>query len=217
MKQDFKRARSSEQKNQRMADIKNATAQLYRECPYHEITLTTIAERLGWSRASLYKYVTTKEEIFLELTADVRDSYFNALLEAFPASRTFDAASMAKDWAKICEENRDWFVYGDILMTIIEANVTLERLKCFKKGYYGNLDKLYSQMQGFFNGDKDRFNYLLSTIHSHGIGLVGGCAANAMVAQALAELEIVRTHPEFQPAMEEFICMCLQHWHQHAE
>lgn len=83
MKQDFIRARSSEQKNQRMADIKQATAQLYREFPYHEITLTTIAERLGWSRASLYKYVTTKEEIFLELSADARNAYFGDLLTAF--------------------------------------------------------------------------------------------------------------------------------------
>ena len=43
MKQDFIRVRSSEQKSQRMADIKRATAQLYRDFPYHEITLTTIA------------------------------------------------------------------------------------------------------------------------------------------------------------------------------
>ena len=80
MKQDFIRARSSEQKSQRMSDIKRATAQLYRDFPYHEITLTTIAERLGWSRASLYKYVTTKEEIFLELSADARNAYFEDLL-----------------------------------------------------------------------------------------------------------------------------------------
>ena len=45
MKQDFKRARSSEQKSQRMASIKQVAAELYREFPYHEITLTTIAER----------------------------------------------------------------------------------------------------------------------------------------------------------------------------
>lgn len=213
MKQDFKRARSSEQKNQRMADIKNATAQLYRECPYHEITLTTIAERLGWSRASLYKYVTTKEEIFLELSADTRDAYFNDLLAVFPDNTSFDAPAMAKTWAEICDKNRDWFIYGDILMTIIETNVTLERLKSFKKGYYDNLDRLYDQMKGFFAGDKDRFNYLLSTIHSHGMGLVGGCAANAMVAQALDELGIKRTRPDFRASMEEFICMCLEHWH----
>ena len=212
MKQHFKRARSEEQKSQRMADIKQATAQLYREFPYHEITLTTIAERLGWSRASLYKYVTTKEEIFLELSADARDSYFNALLKAFPSNTAFDAAAMAKTWAGIAEANRDWFVYGDILMTIIEANVTLERLKVFKKGYYDCLDNLYAQMGGLFGISKDRFNYLLSTIHSHGMGMVGGCAANAMVAQALDELGIKREKPDFKTSMEEFICMCLEHW-----
>ena len=100
MKQDFKRARSAEQKCQRLADIKNATAQLYREFPYHEITLTTIAERLGWSRASLYKYVTTKEEIFLELSADARKAYFDALIEAFPEGCGPDTAEAAKRWPR---------------------------------------------------------------------------------------------------------------------
>lgn len=212
MKQDFKRARSSEQKSQRMASIKQVAAELYREFPYHEITLTTIAERLGWSRASLYKYVTTKEEIFLELSADTRDAYFDALLEAFPANTVFDAKAMAKTWAEIAEANRDWFVYGDILMTIIEANVTLERLKVFKKGYYDYLDRFYDQIGGLLGVDKDRFNYLLSTIHSHGTGMVGGCAANAMVAQALDELGIKREKPDFKAGMEEFIGMCLEHW-----
>ena len=93
-----------------MADIKQATAQLYRESPYHEITLTTIAERLGWSRASLYKYVTTKEEIFLELSADARNAYFEDLLAAFPPTFEFNASSIAAIWAQIAEANIDWFV-----------------------------------------------------------------------------------------------------------
>ena len=217
MNQGFKRARSEEQKCQRMADIKKATAQLYREVPYHEITLTTIAERLGWSRASLYKYVTTKEEIFLELSADARDSYFSAIAAAFPEKTEFDARAMAKTWAQIADANRDWFIYGDILVTIIETNVTLERLKVFKKGYYDTLDGLYSQIGSLFADSRDRFAYLLSTIHSHGMGLVGGCAGNAMVAQALEELGIKRALPEFLPSMEEFIEMCLRHWKETSE
>lgn len=58
----FKRARSAEQKQERMREIKRAAADLFATRPYHEITLTTIAEQLSWSRANLYKYVTTKEE-----------------------------------------------------------------------------------------------------------------------------------------------------------
>lgn len=213
MKQDFIRARSSEQKSQRMADIKQATAQLYREFPYHEITLTTIAERLGWSRASLYKYVTTKEEIFLELSADARNAYYEDLLAAFPPTFEFNASSIAAIWAQIAEANKDWFVYGDILMTIIETNVTLERLKLFKKGYFDYLDRLYSQMGEKLGVSKDRFNYLISTIHYHGTGMVGGCATNPIVAQALEELGIDNPKLDFKASMEEFICMCLHHWH----
>lgn len=212
MKQDFIRARSSEQKNQRMADIKQATAQLYREFPYHEITLTTIAERLGWSRASLYKYVTTKEEIFLELSADARNAYFGDLLTAFSPAVEFNASAVAATWAQIAESNKDWFVYGDILMTIIETNVTLDRLKVFKKGYFGLLDQLYSQMGPMLKLSKERFSCLVSTIHYHGIGLTGGCTTNPMVAQALKELGIDNPKPNFKASMEEFILMCLRHW-----
>lgn len=37
--------------------------------PYTETAITTITDKLIWSRANLYKYVTTKEEIFLEISA----------------------------------------------------------------------------------------------------------------------------------------------------
>ena len=58
-KSDFIRARSDEHKEERMTQIKEATASLFENEPYAEITLTTIAQKLGWSRANLYKYVTT--------------------------------------------------------------------------------------------------------------------------------------------------------------
>lgn len=58
--QDFTRARSEEQKRQRMQEIKTAAETLFKEHPYHEITLTTIAEQLSWTRANLYKYSSWK-------------------------------------------------------------------------------------------------------------------------------------------------------------
>ena len=62
---DFVRARSEEQKQARMAEIKVAADELFCSVPYQEITLSTIAGKLSWTRANLYKYVTTKEEIYL--------------------------------------------------------------------------------------------------------------------------------------------------------
>ena len=60
---DFVRARSKEQKDQRFQEIMRVTDTLFHASTFHAISLTTIAEALGWSRGNLYKYVTTKEEI----------------------------------------------------------------------------------------------------------------------------------------------------------
>lgn len=212
MAQDFKRARSAEQKSQRMADIKQATAQLYRECPYHEITLTTIAERLGWSRASLYKYVTTKEEIFLELAADARQAYFDSLLAAFPEGCAPTAEEAAKLWANAAYENRDWFIYGNLLLTIIETNVTLERLKGFKKAYYEHFDMLAKRLCAVFGVQTERFNLLLGVINNEAVGLCSSCCNNPLIDAALQELGICRKLPEFLPTMEDYIAMCLNHY-----
>ena len=62
-----KRAVSPKQKEQRYLEIMDVTDELFKNHTYHEITLTKIAEELGWSRGNLYKYVDTKEEIFLSL------------------------------------------------------------------------------------------------------------------------------------------------------
>lgn len=210
--QEFQRARSAEQKNQRMNDIKNAASELFAEVPYHSITLTTIAERLGWSRASLYKYVTTKEEIFLELAADARDGYFAALLEAFPTDYKGDTAKAAKAWAKICDEHQGWALYGTILMNIIEVNVTFDRLKAFKKGYYDTLPIVTEQLGAAFGITTESVNSLQIAIHYHAVGITGNCTNNPMVAEALKELGIKKKPVNYRTQMEDFIAMCLTHW-----
>lgn len=211
---DFKRARSEEQKSQRMDDIKRATAELFATSPYHEITLTTIAARLGWSRANLYKYVTTKEEIFLELTADARDAYFDALLAVFESNATAnepDIKKLAQDWARAAAENQAWFSYGSFLLTIIETNVTVERLKVFKRDYYDALPRLTGAFAQIIDIDQEHFSRLLVMIGNQAIGLVNNCAHNPLIAQALEELGIERSIPELEPELTEFIEMCLEH------
>jgi len=56
-------------KKERLNQIKEAADSLFAQMPYTEIAITTIADKLIWSRANLYKYVTTKKEIFLEISA----------------------------------------------------------------------------------------------------------------------------------------------------
>ena len=205
---EFIRARSPEQKGQRLDEIKGAVRRQFAERPYHEITLTTIAEELGWSRANLYKYVTTKEEIFLLLTADECDAYFEALLAALPEGRELSPAEAADAWADVAAAHQEYFRLGDLLTTIVETNVTVERLMDFKRGYYAHVDEARERLPQVLGIDPERVEPLLLAIYYHATGLVSSCWSNPLIAEALRRLEIERPETDFRAEMRDFIAMC---------
>ncbi len=205
----FKRARTDDQKSQRMEELKKVTAELFKTHPYHEITISTIGEKIGWTRPNIYKYVSSKEEIFMALAADARDEYMKELIEAFAGETGFRKDEIAQKWAHICEKNRDWSIYGSILILIIEENVSLESLKAFKKGYYDQLEVLKEELSPALGVSKEDFTTLFTTIHYHACGLSGFCSTNELARQAIKELGVKRDEVDFKSEMGNFILMCL--------
>ena len=209
---EFIRARSPEQKEQRLDEIKGAVRRQFAERPYHEITLTTIAEELGWSRANLYKYVTTKEEIFLLLTADECDAYFEALLAALPEDAELAPAEAADAWADVAAAHQEYFRLGDLLTTIVETNVTVERLMDFKRGYYAHVAEMREHLPQVIGINPERVEPLLLAVYYHATGLVSSCWSNPLIAEALRRLEIERPETDFRAEMRDFVSMCLAHY-----
>lgn len=209
---EFIRARSAEQKGQRLDQIKGAVRRQFAERPYHEITLTTIADELGWSRANLYKYVSTKEEVFLLLTADEMDSYFNALLTALPEGCGLAPDTVAEVWAGIANAHQEYFRLGDLLTTIVETNVTIERLMVFKRAYYDHVAQMREHLPLILDIAPERVEPLLLAIYYHATGLVSGCWSNPLIAEALERLRIERPETNFRAEMRGFIGMCLDHY-----
>ena len=207
---EFKRARSDEQKQERAEEVKAVTAQLFKERPYHEITMSTIGENLGWTRANVYKYFASKEEVFLSLAQDAMCAYFRDLTKAFSQKKDLSREDVAKKWASIFDKNRDWATYGAILVTIVEENVSLERLKCFKQCYYEELDKLTEAVASNVGVPKQNFPEFFNAIHYHACGLSGICTVNPLVKQAIKELGIKRPAVSFKADMQRFIAICLQ-------
>lgn len=210
--QEFIRARSPEQKEQRLGQIKDAVKHQFASHPYHEITLTTIAEELGWSRANLYKYVSTKEEVFLLLTADECTAYYDALLTALPIGCELSTQTIAEVWAGIANAHREYFRLSDLLSTIIETNVTVERLKDFKQCYYDCLTKMQDRLPQIMPIERNCVEQLMLAIYYHAIGYVNAFWSNPLVAEALEQLNIQRTPIDFRSEMGDFISMCLAHY-----
>lgn len=210
---DYIRARSEKQKAERLAQAKAALEHQFATRPYHEISLTTLAEELGWSRTNLYKYVSTKEEVFLAVVGDKRDAYMHALMAALPAGCGFDNATIANVWAGIAAAHREFFRYGDLLYSVIETNVGLDKLREFKRGYYTILAPFCRQMASVLGIGSEHVEAFTNTIYHHAVGLAGSCLNNPAVQQVVAELGITPKPIDFQAEIRDFIAMTLA-WYQ---
>lgn len=209
---EFIRARSDEQKALRMGEIKAAADAQFATHPYHEITLTTIAEELSWSRANLYKYVTTKEEIFLALARDKYAAYCEDLLEAFPEGAHLSHEEAAKLWANIVNEHLDWFKLHDLLVTIFESNASVESLKGYKQTYYSYREVFQKRLPETLGVPKENVDKVMLSIMNQASGLICTCGNPEVLAQVLAELGVTRTEPNVPEEMYDFVFMCLEHW-----
>ena len=206
---DYIRARSDEHKEERLSQIKEATAMLFESFPYAEITLTTIAEKLGWSRANLYKYVTTKEEIFLEIAADKMATYYNSLLSAFPEGNNFSVEVIAEVWAGILNANQDYMRYVSYLNPVIETNVTVERLAAFKRKYYDLTGAFCVRLaQMLFVAQEAAYKIQLDVLFYASSNAVC-CYKNPLVQQALKQINKTPPLMDFYADMKYFLKMRL--------
>ncbi len=206
----FIRARSGEHKEERLLQIKEATAELFESSPYSEITLTTIAEKLSWSRANLYKYVTTKEEIILEITADKMTRYYESLLAAFPEGNKFSAGTAAEVWAGILNANQDYMRYVSYLNPVIETNVTVERLATFKKKYYDLAYALRDRLAAMLGIAQEAAYKIQLDVLFYASSNAVCCYKNPLIQEALEQIGITPPPMDFYADMKEFLRMRLE-------
>ena len=206
---DYIRARSDEHKEERLSQIKEATAELFSAFPYSEITLTTIAEKLGWSRANLYKYVTTKEEIFLEICAEKMSAYYGALLSAFPEGNNFTTEVIAEVWAGIVNANQDYMRYVSYLNPVIETNVTVERLAIFKRKYYALANAFRDRLAKMLNTTEDKAYKIQLDVLFYASANAVCCYKNPLVQKALKQIDITPPPMDFYKDMKDFLKMRL--------
>ncbi|MFJ4675903.1 MULTISPECIES: TetR/AcrR family transcriptional regulator [unclassified Kitasatospora] len=128
----FRRARSAEAKQVRETAILDAARTLGRERGIRDVSLTDIAAEVGMHKSALLRYFETREQIFLELTAEGWREW-SATLRAELAART--DASPADVAALLASTLADRPVFCDLLAQAplnLERNVSLEAVRAFK-------------------------------------------------------------------------------------
>lgn len=138
----FQRARSNEQKNIRKNEIIQATVNLFENKRYEDITLAGISNELSFTRANLYKYVSTKEEIFLWIMEYEMSLWTDEVKEKFSTTANLNLSELAALWATILYRHKRMLRVYSILSSVIEQNVTVERLSEFKIISYGLIGEI---------------------------------------------------------------------------
>ena len=223
----FKRARTDEQKQARMEAILLAADTLLDVHAYRDITMTMIADGLGFSRANLVHYVATKEEIFLRLY--VRDiealAADGAVYQRNEAQRIpADAESgeddgggaferFARFFATACMRRRNFGRIGALLTTIIETNVDVEALTACKRRIYAAAETAATQIARLFGflAPSSAMELIMATTH-YVSGLYPAAHPKPEQIEAMRNCGIIgceETAQPFEPALERFLVVQL--------
>ena len=129
----WQRARTDEQKEQRVEAILEATARLYETSSFEKITLAAIAREANFTRSNLYKYFRSKEEIFFEfLKHDVR-LWRRDLVDQYAGITASTVESFADIWVKVLVRHERLLRLISVLYAHLEKKASRESLVGFKQ------------------------------------------------------------------------------------
>ena len=149
--------------------------------------------------------MTSKEEIYLELCADKMNAYFDALTAAFPAGCGYTRAVLGEVWAGILAAHTDYLRYADMLGSIIESNVTVERLAAFKRNYYDRVGVVNARFGDLLGISAEEANSLFLAVLYHAIGYNGICYRSPRIREALTLAGITPAPVDFRAELCRFI------------
>lgn len=126
------RARTRDQVESRIKEIRAAARRLFARHRYDEISLVMIAKEASFTRSNLYRYFATREEVFLDLLKDDLTEWVDRLTDwLVPGSMTM--GEFAARWIDSLLENRRMLSLLAILGTTLEAGSSVEALTEFKR------------------------------------------------------------------------------------
>ena len=129
----WQRARTEEQKQQRISKIIDAAARLYQKYSFEEITLVSIAQEAEFTRSNLYKYFNAKEEIFFELLKHDIILWRQDLAAILQKKKAYSIGEFASVWLKVQGRHGRMLKLISILYAYLEKNSSFESLVEFKK------------------------------------------------------------------------------------
>ena len=201
---DWQRARSDEQIELRVKQILNAAAMVFREEDYEKVTMQKIAARAGFTRSNLYRYFTTKEEIFLSLLVNDTERWVQDLAADLGAN--LSRRDFINVWISVLRGHTRFLELFPLLSLSLERNSSREVYRNTKIAFGNILSSLEAVIHKALPGlSSDAILNLLRFSQIVAAGAWPMCRRTEMQEEVLKELNIPFLQPVFFPVFEEMM------------
>jgi len=197
------RARSPQQIEERRQAILDAAAELFSEREYGEVSLNEIARRARFTKSNVYRYFSTREEIFLTLYMQDFKAWaadFSATILLLP--RKANATDIARATLDVVLRHERLIKLSTLLSIALERNSSKEAILWFKtelsSHYPAQLDALQHAMP---MASQEDLHFLFGALHALIAGLWPMCNPNQTVIQVLDTAELAHLELKFEPIM----------------
>lgn len=136
--------------NARREEIIEGCARLYETVSFKEITMKEISTAISLTRASIYNYFQTKEEIFLALLQREYERWTARLEKAREEHEKMSREEFARELAHSLEERQQLLKLLSMNLYDLEENCRFERLVEFKVVYGRALAEVGNCLEKFF-------------------------------------------------------------------
>jgi len=131
---DWQRARTDDKKNERKEAIYQAAFTLFKKNGYDKVSFNAIAVEAGFTKSNMYRYFSSKEEIFLNVFANLFKLWFEdycGRLQKFKQNEDITLFSQA--WVNSFLAQPKLLDLMPILFTSLEKNSSYQQLLEFKR------------------------------------------------------------------------------------
>ena len=148
----WQRARKPNQKAERVSAILESAAALFDEKELTSISMRDLAQGAGLSKASLYSYFKTKEEVFATLFLRESEVWFELFETRLEELQSPSSERVAEILTGILQERQRFCRLTVILASVLERNMSTEFIREFKTELSTNLQQVVAVLQAVSPG-----------------------------------------------------------------
>ncbi len=160
---DWQRARTDEKKNERREAVYTAAFTLLKRDGYEKVSFNAIAAEAGFTKSNLYRYFSSREEIFLNIFSTLFEEWVDDCLKRLrKLEQDSDVERFAKAYVRSMKAHTRHLDLNPMLFTSLERNSSLEQLMVFKTTAMNRLFEIAAEVVRIYPAltIEDGFRYL---------------------------------------------------------